>query len=72
MVTRASAAPRRASESLFFPAFEACPGCEGRIRCRSVVDLTVFVCATCGSWWHVELGVAYRLVAGSEPEPTTS
>jgi hypothetical protein len=56
---RASRPPRR--DSLFFPAFDACPGCGGALRSASIVDLSVFFCAACQAYWHIELGVVYRV-----------
>lgn len=51
--------PRRGS--LLFPEFDSCPHCHGSVRAASLLDLMVFVCTACGSYWHVELGVVYRV-----------
>ena len=61
MTTTRNPAPRRRPDSLFFPFFEACPSCGGAVRGESIVDLSLFFCAGCESWWHVELGVVYRV-----------
>jgi hypothetical protein len=52
-------------DSLLFPEFNSCPHCHGTVRAATVVDLMVFVCTTCGSYWHVELGVVYRVAPPS-------
>jgi hypothetical protein len=49
------------AEFVLFPTFAACPGCHGPVRGEMVADLTIFVCVRCGSSWHVELGVVYRV-----------
>lgn len=58
-------------DSLVFPAFAACPACSGDVRGAMEADLSVFVCVRCGSSWHVELGVVYRLEpeGGAEAHP---
>lgn len=57
---------RPSLDSLLFPAFDHCPRCRGGIDGRCVVDLVVFVCRVCGSFWHVELGVVYAVTAPPE------
>lgn len=48
-------------ESLVFPTFATCPECTGPVRGESLEGLMVFVCVVCGSTWHIELGIVYRV-----------
>ena len=59
------------TDSLFFPTFASCPGCNGPVRGETSADLTVFVCVRCGTSWHVELGVVYQVDAPAADDART-
>jgi hypothetical protein len=56
-------------EFVIFPTFASCPACHGPVRGETFADLTVFVCTRCGAWWHVELGMVYRVEDAAHPWP---
>ena len=68
MTTEVSTAEVPRMELSLFEPVDRCPTCgTSGLTCTAASDLVNFVCLICGSCWHVELGMMYRVDPRSCP-----